>query len=862
MSKHAMAFNGIDGSTGDYLTQCHDPEQIAALARGISLDGDHDRELRSRVHRDTHQHLGPIEGVDPNDLSASGWAVLFPSDSHPSIRDALGPLLGHRTRLAARAKEHRFREFSAENGYRVGDPRESKRTFLARHGVAAGMPADPDRVPYYMLIVADPESIPYSFQFQLDVEYAVGRLWFEKDGKPDLEAFARYAQSIVETESAKFALPRTATFIGVRNEDDLATELSADQLVCPLVRALATKRPRWTFQSAVNEGAKKADLAHLLNGSEVPAVLFTASHGMGFPNGDYRQLPHQGAILCQDWPGPDAWRGKPISPDHYFAADDVAESARLLGLIAFHFACYGAGTPRLDDFPHLRQLAQRSPLSERAFVSRLPQRLLGHPRGGALAVVGHVERAWSCSFYGGARQGAQLQAFQSALLRILDGFPVGYAMEYFNQLYAALSTELSSELEDIKFGKAADDWAISSVWTANNDARSYLVFGDPAVRIAAASHETASTSRRELDVGIAEPVPSPSTVAATTAPVRPGEAQAESAWSATAGPAAISVAGDTIQLTIPIRVGAVAGGPPVTGPEGFAPAILIEPDYASREGYDPEFLGGGDYVVPLPELTNTQRELAARLLNPEPGEDPIELKYHHFSVVLNSPRRLALFTAVNIDGRCLRGVERARDKWTYDPRVERTSQVGDELYGRPFDRGHLVRRLDPTWGRTARAAKRANDDTFHWTNCCPQHWRFNEGKNLWAGLEDYLLQKAGAERRRLTIFSGPVFAPDDSEYEGVRIPKAYWKIAVLARAGRVFALGFVASQEALLRADVSFGSVDAARTFQVPVRRVAETTGLGFGRLAGLDAGSVAHFVPGEPVERELTDWADIRIPA
>src|SRR5262249_28895822 len=152
-----------------------------------------------------------------------------------------------------------------------------------------------------------------------------------------------------------------------------------------------------------------------------------------------------------------------------------------------------------------------------------------------------------------------------------------------------------------------------------------------------------------------------------------------------------------------------------------AAAISIDPEYGSREGYDPEFLGG-EFRVPLPELSAALQKDAARVKDADAGDDPFELKYHHFSVVLNARRRVAQFTAVNIDGRTPKGPERANDRWFYDPRVDRAAQLGNELYGRPFDRGHLVRRLDPAWGRTARVAKVANDDTFHWTNCSPQHW--------------------------------------------------------------------------------------------------------------------------------------------
>src|SRR5215218_5613560 len=474
MDDEQLVFNGVDGASGEYLLPPMTAEEASRRVRGKPPDADlpppvRDQlrsELTWRRQQDTEEHFAPEEGVDPKDLAQTGWGVVFAADVDPDpLRAALAELLDHRRAQAGDL----YREFVRGDGYR---PDETKNGFLARHGAAPGW-VKPARMPYYLLLVGDPEQIPYRFQYQLDVQHAVGRVRFES-----LDEYAQYARSVVTAERGP-GRTRRAAFVGVRNPGDRATALSAADLVEPLAARVADDQPAWTVQTHLDDQATKARLVPLLAGTDGdrPALLFTASHGVGFPNGHPRQIPHQGALICQDWPGPGAARGE-IPEDWHLSADDVGDDARLLGLLAFHFACYGAGTPRLDDFADPLRGA-RTVLAPNAFVARLPQRLLGHPKGGALAVVGHVDRAWGCSFRWKTER--NLAAFESMVKRLMEGHPVGSAMEPFNGRYAELASDLTQSLDDARWvdEAAIDHLEIAGMWTSHNDARAYALVGDP-----------------------------------------------------------------------------------------------------------------------------------------------------------------------------------------------------------------------------------------------------------------------------------------------------------------------------------------------------------------------------------------------
>ncbi len=228
MTDERFYFNGIDGDTGDYDLPPMSAEDLVRVIRG-ETSPENLNELRFRVQQATTAHLGVKEGVDPKNLAEAGWGVIFPtyrtSDADKqkkveAIREALQPLLQLRQETAANEQRAEWVQ-GAGKGYFVG--LDTKNAYLARYGAGPG-PADPDKVPYYLLIVGSPGDIPYRFQSQIDVQYAVGRIHFDT-----VQEYADYAASVVAAEKSEKKLLRRAAFFGVANQDDQATKLSASK---------------------------------------------------------------------------------------------------------------------------------------------------------------------------------------------------------------------------------------------------------------------------------------------------------------------------------------------------------------------------------------------------------------------------------------------------------------------------------------------------------------------------------------------------------------------------------------------------------------------------------------------------------
>ena len=311
------------------------------------------------------------------------------------------------------------------------------------------------------------------------------------------------------------------------------------------------------------------------------------------------------------------------------------------------------------------------------------------------------------------------------------------------------------------------------------------------------------------------------------------------------GPVTINIQNGTLSAVLPAA--------PSDAPAALEASIRFDPDYEARKGYDPEFLGRGALRVPIPGYSKARK---ADILKGEDGE-PQVLKYHHFELAMDRTRRLQAWSAVNVDYGKSRKVEGdrtswGRDRWIPDPRIPAALQIFDADFYKPagnIDRGHIVRREDNEWGDSPLEIEFANSDTFHWTNCTPQHEAFNQAdpartdatyqgrEGVWGAFENHIQRSRKGDDTKACILSGPILAKDDPSADfgrgRIQYPLKFWKIVCVAEPSasgpelRVF--GFILDQTDIVR---EFG-IETFRPgrfglYQASLKDIAEKTGLVF----------------------------------
>lgn len=448
-SAENLYVNGLNGMTGEPLVPAMTMADLAERLRGGLAPVA--PEVRSSATAATFRSFGLPDAINSDDIRQAGWGVVVPR-GREELFDRIRSLWNHRGRTVPADRLKRL----------TYNPGERCRDWLRRHGMAYGSQL-PTAVPYHLVLLGTPAEISFEFQYLLDLEYSVGRLSFSHDAD-----WGRYCDAVVRTEIEGSSRSRSIAWFAPRH--DPATTISHDELVDPLTKedpSGLTSLSGYESHKLLAADATRSRLLATLN-ERKPAFLFTASHGLGLPKEHADQAALQGALVTSDWT-----RGA-IGIDQCLAGQHITSDVR--GMIAFLFACYGAGTPREDDYP--RDLsAPRPVLADAPFVAALPQALLAN---GALAVIGHVDRAWACSIRPAAVK-LRIGPFRNLVDRILRGRCVGNATRDFSERSAILSQEL---LDLLQPGNAEiDDETLVWNWVERNDARAYILLGDPAVKL-------------------------------------------------------------------------------------------------------------------------------------------------------------------------------------------------------------------------------------------------------------------------------------------------------------------------------------------------------------------------------------------
>jgi endonuclease G len=303
------------------------------------------------------------------------------------------------------------------------------------------------------------------------------------------------------------------------------------------------------------------------------------------------------------------------------------------------------------------------------------------------------------------------------------------------------------------------------------------------------------------------------------------------------GPVTIHVNGDSSATITPQTS-------PAT-PLAVEAVIRFDRNYDAKKGYQEKFL---KLKVAMPTLK------ASRLGEILKGTDgkPLLLNYRHYSLVMNQARRLQMWSAVNVDYSPDKRGDKSRkelgtDKWIPDPRIPGQDQITDADFYKPagqIDRGHIVRREDNAWGADEEEIEYSNSDTFHWTNCTPQHTAFNKefpgkkyGRNgIWGEFEAYVQDQLLAGEKRCCILAGPVLAKNDPSKDfgagPIQYPVKFWKvIAVVSGTGnkrKLNTYGFVFDQTDVV---TTFGIEFTAGTFgryQKKLSEISTLAGVGF----------------------------------
>jgi hypothetical protein len=457
------------------LLLAHADTREPIVSHSIQRDG-----TRGMTEPDDEKLSGSMyaAAADPNDLAQQHYAVLAPEGPRGDcLLSLVRPLLESRS---AEQGGLPIYEARVPANLDAAGARKFRSSLLQEHA------------PRYWLVLGDLPEVSPETTFALATQAFVGRLGFSKD-----DHYAAYVEKVLRWEKSPSRATTGQTILCSVRDGTAATALVQRALMRPLEDAVTIERERKQFDKSNLlhlEPTSLSDLSSTFQTPE-PTVIFSASHGAGPPREGYASLDEQERLSGAMCIGKDILTG-----------EDIGQRPFLPGSIWFYFACYGAGTPAKSAFePWLEALVKQGAmtkdaahfatlgLSKQPFLGALPKAALANPNG-PLAVLGHIDLAWSVSFAdAGTRGERHTMRFLGAMRALVEGRRAGIAHGELTRFLLDTSHDLTEMYDQEKRGEAvlndrSRDLRKAQLWLRRHDVGHYVLLGDPAVRLPLASN--------------------------------------------------------------------------------------------------------------------------------------------------------------------------------------------------------------------------------------------------------------------------------------------------------------------------------------------------------------------------------------
>jgi len=387
------------------------------------------------------------------DLARTGWAVVFPEGvtRRSAVFKAVAPLIKHRRRqIRERGSTSCLQVFLGRSGYKPG---QSVAQFLEAAGVREKL--DPARLGYHVLLVGSPEEIPFDFQMTLDIEYAVGRLWFD-----DPESIRSYVERLLRFEHERPASPQHID-VACLATDGVPARTLDEQLLPALENALRTRLPEWRIRRLGPDagGSVEETARAIFGGGQSDLMVAAGQTWLGWEGLKKEEEDQVG------WP----LIGRERVPM------DAVRSGRAPRVVFL----YGGATGGIDVRSRYAFMKTPPPLTypDRPLISGFARAMLAWENG-PLALVGKLDVSWLVAPFEGRQ--SETFALSEALELVASGRTVGASMQSNSDLYHR-KKHLANKVD--RLGTELDPRQTEGLRLSIENARCWLLLGDPAVRL-------------------------------------------------------------------------------------------------------------------------------------------------------------------------------------------------------------------------------------------------------------------------------------------------------------------------------------------------------------------------------------------